>query len=160
MSTQTVERTSTVETEAAALHRLAAQAREKGVRIVQNLVTNAHFATSASRPGTLHKVTLYSCDCEGFLRHGRCMHLAAVLAMYHSLPRVEPEPTPDEGAGVVPAALAEDEVAAEHAFLRLVMDVCDDDDAWYFLRTSPLGACAPAGMAAVAFVGEEVRHAA
>jgi len=121
MGTQTV-RTNTVrnlgpvseypahvgETEAAALHRLAAQAKARGVKIVVNLITNHHWATSASRPGTLHAVTLYSCDCAGFLRHARCMHYAAVLEMYHSLPAVEPvatgpDPTPDGGGEALSA---------------------------------------------------------
>ena len=89
------------ETEAQALHRLAAQAHRLGVKLIINHVTNAHFCTSASRPGALHKVTLYSCDCTGFVRHGRCMHLALVLEHYHSLPPIEPDP--DGGGAALPA---------------------------------------------------------
>ena len=104
------------ETEAAALHRLAAQAKARGIKIIQNIVTNAHFATSASRPGTLHTVTLYSCDCAGFLRHARCVHYAAILEMYHSLPPIVADTGPDsgpDGGGValpVPPAADDDVV--------------------------------------------------
>jgi len=104
MSTATVVQTRAVESEAAALHRLAAQAKARGIKIIQNIVTNAHFATSASRPGTLHKVTLYSCDCAGFLRHARCVHYAAILEMYASLPVIE-GPEPDSGPAGDGAAL-------------------------------------------------------
>ena len=129
MSTATVSRTTVVntgpisadpahagETEAQALHRLAAQAKARRVKIIQNIVTNAHFAASASRAGTLHKVTLYSCDCAGFLRHARCMHYAAVLEMYHSLPPIVADTGPDsgpDGGGVtmaVPTATDDDVV--------------------------------------------------
>ena len=93
------------ESEAEVLHRLAAQAKARGIKIIQNIVTNAHFATSASRPGTLHKVTLLSCDCLGFVTHGRGTHFAAILEYYCSLPPIEPvaiapEPDPDGGGGV------------------------------------------------------------
>jgi hypothetical protein len=69
------------------------------VKIIQNIISNDHWATSVSQPGKLHKVTLYSCDCAGFLRHARYMHFAAILEMYASLPPIEtPDPGPD-GAG-------------------------------------------------------------
>lgn len=103
MITQTV---STVETEAQALHRLAAQAHEKGIRIIVNLTTNHHFSTSATNRDKLHAVTLYSCDCRGFIAHGRCMHHALVLERYHSLPPIDaddPEPGPDGGGTALPA---------------------------------------------------------
>ena len=133
MGTQTV-RTSTVrnlspvndhpvhagKTEAAALHRLAAQAKARGVKIVVNLVTNAHFATSASRPGTLHKVSLFSCDCLGFVTHGRCTHYAAVLEMYYSLPALDPTPAPDGGGAAlpVPTATVDDDVVLSIVLAR------------------------------------------
>jgi hypothetical protein len=113
MHTAIVEQTSTagstpVENEAQALHRLAWQAKAQRVKIIVNVETNAHFAASVSRPGTLHKVTLYSCDCPGFLKHARCMHYAAVLEMYHSLPPIEgpdtsgPDSGPDGGGAALP----------------------------------------------------------
>ena len=93
------------EMEAQALHRLAAQAHEQGIKLVVNVVTNHHFATSASNPDTLHVVTLFSCDCPGFLRHGRCMHYALILERYHSLPPIDtpdPDSGPDGGGATLP----------------------------------------------------------
>lgn len=115
------------ETEAQALHRLARQAYERGIKLIVNQVTNHHFCTSASNRHKLHAVTLYSCDCRGFITHGRCMHLALVLEAYHSLPPIEPvltepDPPPDGGGealpvdivlSIVPAAFAGRE--ARHA---------------------------------------------
>ena len=66
------------ETEAQALHRLARQAHERGIKLIVNQVTNHHFCTSASNRDKLHAVTLYSCDCRGFITHGRCMHLSLI----------------------------------------------------------------------------------
>jgi hypothetical protein len=101
----TVEQTSTVgrapvETEAEILHRLAAQAEARGVKIIQNIVTNHHFASSVSQPGKLHTVTLFSCSCVGFVRHGRCGHHALILKAYHCLPPLDPGP--DGGGATLP----------------------------------------------------------
>src|SRR5215211_445162 len=65
-----------------AVNRLALQAQETGVKIYcHDLGTQVEFfATSVSRPGRLHRVTLFSCDCDGFIRHQRCSHNAALLA--------------------------------------------------------------------------------
>lgn len=97
------------ETEAQALHRLARQAHERGIKLIVNQVTNHHFCTSASNRDKLHAVTLYSCDCRGFVAHGRCMHLALVLEAYHSLPPIEP--APDGGGAALPVP-AEDVVVS------------------------------------------------
>lgn len=121
------------ETEAAALHRLAAQARDRGVKIVHNLVTNHHWATSVSRPGKLHAVTLLSCDCLGFVTHGRCTHHAAILDYYCSLPPIEPvatepDPGPDGGgAGAAPLHV-NCGVIEDGAFLRrgAALGILDD----------------------------------
>lgn len=96
-SVDTFDRIVANETEAQALHRLAAQAREKGVRVLVYPYTNEHFAESASHPGELHRVTMVSCDCRGWMRHGRCTHNAAVLDMYGNLPPVEPDGGPELG---------------------------------------------------------------
>jgi len=93
------------ETEAQALHRLAAQAKARGIKLIVNQVTNHHFCTSASNRDKLHAVTLYSCDCRGFITHGRCMHLALVLEAYHSLPSIDSEPDPDGGGEALPVEL-------------------------------------------------------
>lgn len=100
MSTRTVERIPVIgETEAQALHRLARQAHQKGCQIVVD-DQNRHWVTSASRPGHKHVVTLYTCDCVGFAHYGRCMHYALVLEAYHSLPPIDPDPTPSGGIAV------------------------------------------------------------
>jgi len=85
-----------VETRAQALHRLASEARKRGIAIhVYDLgVSPEYFATSQSRPGTLHRVTLLSCDCAGFMRNQRCTHHARLLDEVGELPPVDPEPTP------------------------------------------------------------------
>ncbi len=75
-----------------ALTRLAAKAKADGIRLFRDR-TGRYFASSASQPGTLHYVTGYSCDCQGFVAHGRCKHHAALMT---ALGWVEgaPEPTP------------------------------------------------------------------
>jgi len=97
--------TKIVETHEQAIHRLAAQARDTGVRVLVYPQTNEHFVESVTHPGELHRVTMVSCDCSGFLRHRRCQHNAALLEMYHSLPPIDPEPGPDGGGAalVVPS---------------------------------------------------------
>jgi len=136
MSTQTVRTLGPIsddpahagETEAQALHRLARQAKVRGIKIIQNIVTNAHFTTSSSRPGTLHKVTLYSCDCLGFVTHGRCTHFAAILEYYHSLPPIVADTGPDsgpDGGGVAlpaPTAMVDDDVVLSIVPARSPLD--------------------------------------
>jgi len=90
------------ESEAQALHRLAARAHERGIRLIVNQVTNHHFCTSASNRDKLHAVTLLSCDCRGFITHGRCMHFALVLERYGCLPPIVPDPSPDGGGAALP----------------------------------------------------------
>ena len=102
MSPTTQTQSTPIESEAAALHRLVDVAKARGIKIIQNLVTNHHWATSASRPSTLHAVTLLSCDCLGFVTHGRCTHYAAILAYYCSLPPIVGETGPDGGGVALP----------------------------------------------------------
>ena len=99
MGTHTV---NTVETHDQAVVRLAEQARGAGVRVLVYPQTNEHFAESASHPGELHRLTMVSCDCPGFLRHRRCRHNAALLALYGNLPPLDPEPEPDGGGAALP----------------------------------------------------------
>jgi len=97
----TVVQTSTVESETAALHRLAQQARDKGVQIIID-EDNRHWATSVSRPGERYVVSLLACSCPGFVRWGRCHHHALVLAEYFCLPALPAiDPDPDPGGGGV-----------------------------------------------------------
>ncbi len=77
MNTATTRRVSTQRVED--LHRLANQAEQKGIRI---LLTSdgSHFATSASNPTMLHRVSEHGCDCRGFSYWGRCSHHALLLS--------------------------------------------------------------------------------
>lgn len=83
-----------VESRDAAIHRLAKQARDKGVQIMTYDPTREYFATSVSQPGTLHRVTVLSCDCVGFFRNQRCTHHAALLDHIGELPELPTDPTP------------------------------------------------------------------
>lgn len=80
------------ETERQALSRLLDKAKSEGVRLYRDH-DGRHYASSASQPGTLHYVTGYSCDCRGFVSHGRCKHYAALLSALGWL-QDDPEPSP------------------------------------------------------------------
>jgi hypothetical protein len=67
------------ETREEAVARLAQKARDLGVRLVRD-GDGRHYASSISRPGTWHYVTGWSCDCQGFATHQRCMHHSALLS--------------------------------------------------------------------------------
>jgi hypothetical protein len=82
----------TPETVDQAVHRLAKEARAKGVQVFVYPHTGEHYATSASNPGELHRVTLLSCDCPGFIRHQRCTHHSALLAEVGQLPPLPAAP--------------------------------------------------------------------
>jgi len=69
-----------------AVVRLAEQAKASGVRIYSYNLT--YYATSKSEPGTLHRVTAWSCDCHAFRFRGRCRHHAALLSHIGELPAV------------------------------------------------------------------------
>ncbi len=75
-----------------ALTRLAAKAWQDGIRLFRNR-SGRYFASSASQPGTLHYVTGYSCDCQGFVAHGRCKHHAALMTALGWVDEA-PDPTP------------------------------------------------------------------
>src|SRR5215213_6177478 len=94
------QRSRLVETHDQAIHRLAALAQERGIAIHwhDRGPIREYYATSGSRPGLLYRVTLHSCDCEGFIRHQRCSHFARLLAELDELPPLDPAPTPDEMA--------------------------------------------------------------
>ena len=82
---------------AQALRRLAEKARKEGVKLFHNRDDGRWFASSVSRPGAIHYVTGYSCDCRGFARHQRCKHYAALLSALGWLEGSEPsdpEPKP------------------------------------------------------------------
>ncbi len=82
------------ETRTDALVRLAAKARIEGVHLFRDRSDGRYYASSASTPGLRYMVTGYSCECRGFIQHGRCQHYAALMA---ALGWIEgaPEPTPE-----------------------------------------------------------------
>jgi len=61
------------------LQALADKAVREGVRILRTIDTGEAFALSTSQPGHLYRVTAVSCQCKGFLYHGRCKHNALLL---------------------------------------------------------------------------------
>jgi hypothetical protein len=73
------------------LHRLAARAQARGVRLTQER-PGVWFCSSASG-GDPHYTTGLSCDCRGFMEHQRCSHYALLLDHLGWLPDVE-EPAP------------------------------------------------------------------
>jgi hypothetical protein len=77
-------------TTAADLHRLAALAHQRGLRLTQEQPT-VWFCSSASSPEA-HYVTGLSCDCRGFQEHQRCTHLALLLDHLGWLPEVKDAP--------------------------------------------------------------------
>ena len=79
------------ESREAALIRLADQARTTGVKLYQDRAEGRFYASSRSQPGTFHRLSGFSCSCQGFIRHGRCAHLAA---LHSALGWLDPEPTP------------------------------------------------------------------
>ncbi len=74
------------------LHRLAALAHTRGLRLTQES-ESVWFCSSASSPEP-HYVTGLSCDCRGFQEHQRCTHYALLLDHLGWLPEVEEAPAP------------------------------------------------------------------
>ncbi len=87
MNTATARRIAQTTTED--LHRLADQGERKGIRILLT-ADGEHFATSASNPTTLHRVSPQGCDCKGFTYWRRCQHHSLLLSELGLIPDVEP----------------------------------------------------------------------
>ncbi len=87
------------ESREAALIRLADQARTTGVKLYMDRKDGRFYASSRSQPGTFHRLSGFSCSCQGFIRHGRCAHLAALHAALGWLEA--PDPTPPTGSSLV-----------------------------------------------------------
>src|SRR6478672_7375981 len=75
-----------------AMARLAREAEAAGVEVRH--YGNEWYATSQSDPHSLHRVTLFSCDCKGFQHWGRCRHLARLLDVTGNLPGRDDQPQP------------------------------------------------------------------
>ncbi|MDQ3412438.1 MAG: hypothetical protein M3509_10020, partial [Chloroflexota bacterium] len=73
------------------LHRLAELGRDRGLRLFEP-APNHWYCTSHSASFALHTLTAWSCDCRGFIAHGRCSHYALLLSELGWLPGPEPEP--------------------------------------------------------------------
>ena len=93
------------------LHRLAAQARAKGVTLLQECAPGAWFATSASQPGQIHRLTGFSCDCEGFAYNDRCMHHSLLLERLGWLPGLPDDEPPPVPAARMRFGLSDEELA-------------------------------------------------
>jgi hypothetical protein len=75
-----------------AIARMAVEAEEAGIEVRH--YGRFWFATSQSDPQTLHRMTLVSCDCKGFMHSGRCKHLARLLDVTGNLPGRDDQPEP------------------------------------------------------------------
>ena len=92
---QTATRTRRVRpTTPADLWRLAEQGQQNGVAILSESASGERFATSASEPGTIHRLTAHGCSCKGFTYAGRCQHHSLLLAQLGWLPDLDPQPEP------------------------------------------------------------------
>jgi hypothetical protein len=80
-----------MESHDASIVRLAQTARQRRIQVFKDVASGQWFATSASKPDTLHRVTALSCDCMGFVAHQRCTHHSALLAKLGWLPQVAEE---------------------------------------------------------------------
>lgn len=89
-------------TTATDLWRLADEAERRKIRILIEPISGEHFATSASDPALLYRVTGFSCTCKGFVHWQRCTHHAALLAHLGWLPDPEPDPLPPAPAAADP----------------------------------------------------------
>jgi hypothetical protein len=78
------------------LHRLAALAHQRGLRLTQES-ESVWFCSSASQHGDPHYVTGLSCDCRGFQEHQRCTHYALLLEHLGWLPEVDADPVSPVG---------------------------------------------------------------
>ena len=88
------------------VHRLAALAQERGLRLTQER-PGVWFCSSASSPDVTYYVTGVSCDCRGFIDHQRCTHYALLLDHLGWLPENAPATPPPPclwcfGSGRVP----------------------------------------------------------
>ncbi len=74
------------------LWRLAEEARSKGVVLLAESATGERFATSASDPRIVHRLTERGCSCKGFAYAGRCTHHSLLLDELGWLPDAAPAP--------------------------------------------------------------------
>jgi len=82
--------------------RLARDARQQGVTLT--VEDGRYFASSVSTPGKRYLVTGFSCECCGFIAHGRCKHHAALLAALGWL-QSDPETDPEMNTNQLPTTV-------------------------------------------------------
>ncbi len=104
------------------LLRLADKAEREGARVLLT-ADGTHFATSRSNPTMLHRISVDSCDCRGFLVWNRCGHHALLLAHLGLIPDVDPEPEPALTLVIAPPVCAP-------CRGRGWVYVTHDDDSW------------------------------
>lgn len=80
------------ETHEQAIGRLAEKARQTGVSVFEYPHTGEWYSPSRSEQNRLHRVTLVSCDCQGFQKWQRCSHHSALLDHLGHLP-TDPQPS-------------------------------------------------------------------
>ena len=68
------------------LLRFAAEAKRRGIQILVEHGSGAHYATSHRNPDVIYRVMAHSWTCPGFVQWGRCTHLAALHAEKGWLP--------------------------------------------------------------------------
>ena len=124
-------------TTAADLWRLADQGRRNGVRILTECVSGERFATSASEPGTLYRLTAYSCTCPGYTHAGRCQHHSLLLADLGWLPDTDTDPEPPTPAAPALAPAAAPEVECPECDGVGCAGFDEDDEGRYW----PVGRC-------------------
>lgn len=114
-----------------AIVRLARTARVRGVQVFRETASGAWFATSASQPGTIHRVTALSCDCMGFVAHQRCTHYAALLDRLGWLPQLA-----TDGAETTPCSFCRGrgKVHLESEFHESTCGACDGRG-WFYTPT-------------------------
>ena len=86
-------------------HRLADRGRANGVTILSECASGERFATSATAPGTVYRLSERGCTCQGFTFAGRCQHHSLLLAELGWLPDVagdDPEPEPPAAPAALP----------------------------------------------------------
>ncbi len=135
-------------TTAADLWRLADQGRRNGVRILTECVSGERFATSVSEPGTLYRLTAYSCTCPGFTHTGRCQHHSLLLADLGWLPEpdtdLEPAAPAAPAVPVAPRAIADKELCPECEGVGCTD--FDEDDAGTWWPARPCAVCGGDGL--------------
>ena|SRR5579884_3639172 len=140
MAQQAMTRRQARPTTPADLWRLAEQGERNGVRLLTECLSGERFATSASEPGVIYRLTAYSCACKGFAYWGRCQHHSLLLKELGWLPDLDDEPEPPDSpaapaAKIVPFPAARTDAATAAkavAWVEHMADLAGDEPADLF----------------------------